>query len=274
VDHDRLAEFLRTRREALRPADVGMPTGGARRKPSLRREEVAALAGMSPDRYERLERGRAAQPTTDMMADLGRALRLDRAELAEACRLAGLPPPASGGRYVEPGMMLLLDALAGTPACVLDEALTVVAQNSLAEAVLGRCAGLPGWRSNLVWHWFTDERLRARCAPERHTAFGRALAAELRALVAWHGADRPVGRLAADLRTASEQFARQWTAAPIAPFEPVRLSIGHADAGLLELSGELAVSASTGHRLLVLRPLPGTLTVVRLRQLPLSGAAS
>src|SRR4051794_41600098 len=76
MDRAQLADFLRRRREALQPADVGLPAGSRRRAPGLRREEVAALTGMSTDYYARLEQQRGPQPSEQMVAALARALRL------------------------------------------------------------------------------------------------------------------------------------------------------------------------------------------------------
>jgi transcriptional regulator with XRE-family HTH domain len=267
MDQDGLADFLRIRREALRPPEVGLATTSTRRTPGLRREEVAALAGISVDRYERLERARAAPPPVDLMSGLARALRLDRAEFDTLCRLAGLPGAAPDRGYVDPGLMCLLDAVSAMPACVLDHELTVVEQNRLSEVLLGRCAGRPGWRSNLVWHWFTDDRMRATGTPEQRTGVGRALVAELRAVAAWRGPDDTAARLADELRTVSVGFARQWATTPAGQFEPVPWSIDHEAAGRLDLSWDLAVSRSTGHRLLMLRPKPATPTAERLGQL-------
>jgi transcriptional regulator with XRE-family HTH domain len=267
MDQYGLADFLRTRREATRPSEVGLATSGVRRTPGLRREEVAALAGISVDRYERLERARAAPPSIDLVSGLGRALRLDRAEFDLVCRLAGLTGAEPGRGYVGPGLMGLFDALSAMPAGVLDHELTVVEQNRLSEVLLGRCAGRPGWRSNLVWHWFTDDRVRSMSTPEQRTGVGRALVAELRAVAAWRGPDDRAQRLGDELRTVSDEFARQWTTTPAGRFEPVPWSIDHEPAGRLDLSWDLAVSTSSGHRLLMLRPKPTTATAERLRQL-------
>src|SRR6478609_9517798 len=92
-----LAEFLRARREALTPAQVGLPPGRARRTPGLRREEVALLAGVSVTWYTWLEQGRRINASTDVLRSIGRALRLDGAgqehlvTLAQPVEADGLP---------------------------------------------------------------------------------------------------------------------------------------------------------------------------------------
>src|SRR3954464_14968871 len=92
-----LGEFLRARREALRPADVGLPPGGRRRTPGLRREEVALLAGVSVTWYTWLEQGRRINASRDVLLALARALRLDDAGRDHLLALAN-----ADGRAVEP----------------------------------------------------------------------------------------------------------------------------------------------------------------------------
>lgn len=89
MDREALAEFLRTRRERLQPADVGLSSGARRRAPGLRREEVAQLALMSADYYTRLEQQRGPQPSTQILASLARALRLTADERDYLYRMAG-----------------------------------------------------------------------------------------------------------------------------------------------------------------------------------------
>ena len=95
-DRAELADFLRTRREALQPEDVGLPRGARRRTAGLRREEVAALCGMSADYYSRLEQERGPHPSEQMLAAIARGLRLSLDERDHLFRLAG--HPRRGGR--------------------------------------------------------------------------------------------------------------------------------------------------------------------------------
>src|SRR3954464_6128843 len=95
MERDRLADFLRHRRAAIRPAEVGIADGPRRRTTGLRREEVAMLAGMSVDYVVRLEQDRSSQPSTQLLGALARALRLSDDERAHLFHLAGHPPPPS-----------------------------------------------------------------------------------------------------------------------------------------------------------------------------------
>src|SRR5580700_7261341 len=93
MDRAAMADFLRHHREALRPADVGIPVTARRRTPGLRREDVAALAAMSTDYYTRLEQQRGPQPSEQMLGSLARALRLSGDERDYLFQLAGHTAP-------------------------------------------------------------------------------------------------------------------------------------------------------------------------------------
>lgn len=118
MDRDALAEFLRRRREAMQPADVGLPMGVRRRRTTgLRREEVAQLTGMSVDYYGRLEQSRSTQPSTQMLRALARALRLTDDETDHLYRLAGhaVPDRSAPSLHVKPALLFVLDQMATLP---------------------------------------------------------------------------------------------------------------------------------------------------------------
>src|SRR6201996_7295960 len=139
MDRAALADFLRRRREALQPADVGLPAGvpGRRRTPGLRREDVAALAAMSTDYYTRLEQQRAPQPSEQMLGSLAPALRLTRDERDYLFLLAGhaAPPQTATGAHVPPALLRVLDRLADTPALILSNVGETLVQNRMAAAL-------------------------------------------------------------------------------------------------------------------------------------------
>ena len=83
-----LGDYLRARREQLRPDDVGLVAGARRRVPGLRREEVATLAGISSAYYLRLEQGRDTCPSAQVVEALALTLRLDRKATEYLQRLA------------------------------------------------------------------------------------------------------------------------------------------------------------------------------------------
>ncbi|MFE7775194.1 helix-turn-helix transcriptional regulator [Streptomyces sp. NPDC057445] len=133
-----LGEFLRARRAALRPHDVGMASYGVRRVTGLRREEVAVLAGVNADYYTRLEQGRERHPSPQVLDALGRALRLGLDAHAHLHQLAGTAPNnqfAHTTDRVSPALRQLMDGYPGAPAFVINRTLDVLAANALAEAL-------------------------------------------------------------------------------------------------------------------------------------------
>ncbi|MFE7114393.1 helix-turn-helix domain-containing protein [Streptomyces sp. NPDC057654] len=139
MDDNHLGDFLRTRRAALRPQDVGIPSYGARRVAGLRREEVAVLAGVNADYYTRLEQGRERNPSPQVLDALSRALHLDTDARAHAYRLAGATlndqPSAHAAERVSPALRQLMDGYPNTPAFVMNRTLDLLAANALADAL-------------------------------------------------------------------------------------------------------------------------------------------
>ncbi|MFI1394337.1 helix-turn-helix domain-containing protein [Streptomyces sp. NPDC020681] len=130
-----LGHFVRTRRAALRPADVGLAGGPRRRVPGLRRDEVARLAGLSPGYYARIEQGHERRPSAAALAGVARALRLNRDEHDLLFRLTGRTPALE--RHVEPALLTLLDRLADLPALITTGDDEVLVRNGPARALLG-----------------------------------------------------------------------------------------------------------------------------------------
>lgn len=256
-----LGDFLRSRRERLRPQDVGMATGGRRRTPGLRREEVALLAALSTDYYSRLEQGRVKTPSEAALASLARAMRLSRDEQHHLFRLAGQRPPQphSPLAHVDPAMQYLLDVLDNTPAQVCDELLTVVAQNRAAGVLLGAWTGLPGYESNVTWRWFADPASRALNDPAEYERIGRAYAADLRAGFAKrsHG-DVFAHGMVADLLARSEEFRVLWERHDVEALSSAPKRILHPVVGELDLQCDVVLSPATGHRLVLFRPRIGS----------------
>src|SRR5689334_22474226 len=184
MDRAALADFLRRRREALQPGDVGLLAGfpGRRRTPGLRREDVAALAAMSADYYTRLEQQRGPQPSEQMLASLARALRLTADERDYLYRVAGHNPPdrLSGGAHVPPALQRVLDRLGDTPALVLSNTGETLVQNRMAVALLGDRSGYTGLERSEYYRWFRQpETARAMYPEEDRDRQSRAQVASL-----------------------------------------------------------------------------------------------
>ncbi|MFI7682485.1 helix-turn-helix transcriptional regulator [Streptomyces griseoaurantiacus] len=276
-DRNALGEFLRSRRERLRPRDVGLAPGGRRRTPGLRREEVAQLAVLSSDYYSRLEQGRVRTPSEAALAGLSRAMRLSGEEQRHLFRLAGQRPPEPHSPLapVDPAMRYLLDVLDGTPAQICDDLLTVVAQNRAAEALLGGWTGLPGHESNVTWRWFADLSSRELNDPAEHERIGRAYAADLRAGLAGRSTrDAAAHGLVADLLSRSGEFARMWEEHEVAALSSAPKRILHPLVGELDLQCDVVLSPATGHRLVLFRPRAGSDAVAKVDFLTVLGSQS
>jgi len=134
-----LGDYLKARRELIRPGDVGLPEGDRRRSHGLRRDEVAMLAGISAEYYLGLEEGRDRNPSEQVLDSIASALQLD-GEAASHLRRLALPEPTTGrrsarGEVVSPGIQSLILNFTSTPVYVQSRTLEVVAANPLAVAL-------------------------------------------------------------------------------------------------------------------------------------------
>ncbi|HEX4361140.1 MAG TPA: helix-turn-helix transcriptional regulator [Pseudonocardia sp.] len=269
MDRVELADFLRRRRERLRPRDIGLPDAGPRRTPGLRREEVAYLVGMSTDYYVRLEQQRSPQPSPQVLTALARALRLTDDERDHLFVLAGHPSPPGprAGDHVRPGMLALLDQLEHAPAQVLTDLGDLLAQNDMAQLLFGTmCSVAPGER-NVVWRWFTDPGVRARYPADEHDYYSRLHVADLRAAVARRGRDPLAAALVDRLRAASPEFTALWDQHEVAVRRRSRMRINHPALGPIELDSELLLTPAEDQQFLVFTPPPGSITADQLAQL-------
>ncbi|WHM35229.1 helix-turn-helix transcriptional regulator [Streptomyces sp. BPPL-273] len=261
VKYTELGAFLRSRRERIRPADVGLPSGPRRRVPGLRREEVAQLAGASVDYYNELERGAGSQPSEQMIAALARALRLSADERDYLYRLADRPVPVQGGAasHVHPGMLDLLGRMASTPAQVITDLHVTLVQNPLAVALLGDQSGLRGPRASFVHRWFTEPAARDLYPEADHAAQSRAFVADLRAAAARRDARDPeAGTMIRTLLGLSPEFAALWADHDVAVRRDDRKRLNHPTLGLIEVNCLNLFSEDGRQRLLWFTPAVGT----------------
>ncbi|GAA2356313.1 MULTISPECIES: helix-turn-helix transcriptional regulator [Streptomyces] len=274
MNHSELAAFLKSRRDRIRPGDVGLPTGPRRRVPGLRREEVAQLAGLSADYYTELERGRGAQPSAQVLAALARALRLDGDERDHLFHLADRPvPPAAHGpnAHVQPGLLGLLDRLTTTPAQVITDLHEILVQNPLAAALVGRPPAVRGPEASLVHRWFTDPGARAIYPAEDHPHHSRVFVADLQAVAARRGKDSEVTRMVATLRRRSREFATLWDTHDVALRRTDHKRIVHPALGVIELDCHSLFSEDGRQRLLWFSAPPGTEGAAQLELLSVIG---
>ena len=269
-----LGSFLKSRRDRIRPADVGLPSGPRRRVPGLRRDEVAVLAGASVDYYIELERGAGAQPSEQMLAALARALRLTLDERDHLYHLAGRPLPAAGGStaHVHPGMLDLLDRLTATPAQVITDLHVVIVQNRLAAALLGPALEPAGMRASFVYRWFTEPAARALYPSEDHPHHSEVFVADLRAAVARRDArDEEANTMVAELLRRSAEFAALWERHDVAVRRNDRKRIVHPSLGVIEVNCLNLFSEDGRQRLLWFTPAIGTDSVEALELLSVLG---
>lgn len=157
-----LSEFLTSRRHRLDPSDVGLPAGGRRRTPGLRREEVAALAGVGLTWYTWLEQGREISVSAGFLDNLSRVLKLDAAERRYLYLLTQQRPPAEPGKTwcVVPQIVhRLINDLPLRPAYVINLRWDVLAWNPAADRVFRFSSHTPE-RRNLLWMLFADSFTR------------------------------------------------------------------------------------------------------------------
>jgi transcriptional regulator with XRE-family HTH domain len=256
MQRDQLADFLRRRREAIRPAEVGLADGRRRRTAGLRREEVAMLAGMSVDYVVRLEQGRSSQPSTQLLGALARALRLSDDERDHLFHLAGhQPPPADGvARLARAGLVRMLDLLGDTAAMVLSDLGEVLAQNRAAVLLSGDHTGFTGDRRYVVYRWFTEPAVRAIQPPEDHDHHARQIVADLRAAAGRRSGDSTVAGLVERLAAASAEFRTLWAEHEVAVRRADRKTMLHPRVGRLLMECETLVTPDHGQELVVLTP--------------------
>jgi transcriptional regulator with XRE-family HTH domain len=262
VDREELADFLRSRRERLRPADVGLAAGQRRRTPGLRREEVAQLASMSVDYYTRLEQARGPQPSRAVLTGLARALRLSDDEWAHLFHLVGehLQPSSRLTSEVRPGILHMLDRMDDTPAMVIDAKYQVLAWNQLAAALITDFSALPVRERNLIRRRFLSVPTLASCRFDREETlhFGQEVVADLRTAAARYPDDPEIRELIDDTVAGSSEFAALWAEHEVAVQHTLCKRILHPVVGELELLCEMLVIPDRDQRVLLYTAEPGS----------------
>jgi transcriptional regulator with XRE-family HTH domain len=247
IAQEELAGCLRSWRERLTPAEAGVPAGRGRRTPGLRREEVAALAGVSLDYLARLEQGRALGPSPSVLASLARALRLTDDERAHLFRLAGHAEPGSGtiNRHITPSLQRLLDRLNDVPVMVIDAAGGIVAANPLANALMGDLSGASRRERTIPWRHFSGIPSRLERTPEERAEAEEAMAADLHDALGRFPDDQYLNELIGDLRQISPRFAELWEKRPVARKPSRTKTFNHPEIGTITLDCDaLAVHGS------------------------------
>ena len=228
-----LGSFLRDRRARLDPAALGF-SGGRRRTPGLRREEVAQRANISPTWYTWLEQGRGGAPSADVLDRLAAGLMLTDPEREHLFLLGlGRPPETRyrGSDGVTPRLQRVLDALPISPAIIKTATWDVVAWNRAAAVLLTDYGTLPREQRNILRLIFGNARVRA--AQEDWLGVARYVVAAFRADAARAGAE--TAQLVEELSQASPEFAALWRENDVAGQGEGTKRLHHPEIGLVEL---------------------------------------
>lgn len=260
MSDNELGAYLRARREALKPADVGLPDGSRRRTPGLRRSELATVAGVSVEYLTRLEQGRDRNPSIQVLVSLAEALRLAPEERMHLRHLAKLSNggidlcPSSGfapSRVVRPAVRALLDQLEPAPAVLVNRLGEVIAHTTGFERLFGPIGLLQDEEPNLNRYVFADVRARIAFPDWDKVADEQAAALKYEA-----GTDDPyAGELIEELSfAAGESFTGRLSGPPVPPrMAPVQ-RMAHPEAGELRLAREPLDLAGGEQRIVVYLP--------------------
>jgi transcriptional regulator with XRE-family HTH domain len=260
-----LGRFLRARRTQVTPADVGFtPGAGVRRTPGLRREEVAALAGVSIDYYNRIERGKETRPSPAVVDALARALKLDSDEhehlrdLAVRAARHASEPPSVPSRTVRPQVKLVLESLRPNPAYVTSRTLDLLAYNPGALALYAGIEDWPARQRNLARFLFLHPAARDVYADWEQQI--RGCVARVRALAGTDPDAPDLAALVGELLLKSPDFAKLWECYDVTGRNSgQRKTFQHPQVGTITLAFQgMQLEGTGGQRLGVYTADPGT----------------
>jgi hypothetical protein len=260
-----ITSFLSSRRAKLSPEEAGVPLyGGRRRVPGLRREEVAQLAGVSTDYYARLERGKVAGASREVLEAIARALQLDQDErehlfdLVKISQTRTAPRRGATASTVRAGLQLVLDSIS-TPAYLQNARLDRLAANRMGRALYSHPMDGSQDRFNYALWLFLDPR-----AHEFHRDFDAAkhnVVALLHAATAKDPYDQGLIDVIGRLSTQSEEFRNYWASHDIFRYRRGAKLLTHSQMGDLEFGYEsFELPTDPGLVMLVYTVEPGSPT--------------
>jgi transcriptional regulator with XRE-family HTH domain len=271
--------FLTTRRARLAPERVGLPTSRRRRVPGLRREEVAALAGVSTEWYTRLEKGHIGGVSEDVLEAVARALRLDEDERIYLLDLARAARPARRAARrrrkdveIPASVQWMVDSMTMAPALVRDGRLDIVASNALCRALYSPMfdshTTAERGRVNFPRYFFLDPGSSQFFVDWEEGA--KATVAVLRAEAGRDPHDRALRELVGELSTLSPEFRTMWASHDVRIHHQGVKRLDHPEVGRLELAFRalnLPLTQGAAHDLTVYAAEPGTPSEERLKVL-------
>ncbi|WP_066038972.1 helix-turn-helix transcriptional regulator [Herbiconiux solani] len=267
------ASVLRSWRDRVRPADVGLPAGGLRRTSGLRREELAALAGVSVDYIVRLEQGRASHPSPQLLGALAIALRLTEDERDHLYRVAGVAPPTRGvvPQHITPGVQRIVDRLGDVPLAVFTATHDILLWNPLWAALAGDPSAHTGRDRNLVWRHFTTGHDGTEFDERHEEEFASDLAADLRSALGRYPDDAALADLVARLRAESPEFERRWAEAKVAEHRSSRKTVTGTPVGPITVDCDVLTVPGGDLRIVVYTVEPGSEDEAKLDLLRVTG---
>jgi transcriptional regulator with XRE-family HTH domain len=273
TNRDEVRDFLSSRRARITPDRAGLAVyGGNRRVPGLRREEVALLAGMSVDYYNRVERGNLQGVSEAVLSSIVRALQLDEAEtghlfdLARAANTSPVKRRRSSAQSVRPSLQRLLDSMTDAPAWIRNNRHDFVAGNRLGYALYSEIFTDPIRPANTARFVFLNERSKPFYPDWEKSADD--IVAILRSEAGSNPFDRDLSDLIGELSTRSETFRTRWAAHNVRFHRTGIKHLHHPEVGDLELSYEsLELTSDPGLILLAYTAEPGSASEDGLRLL-------
>ncbi len=261
-----LAQFLRTRRERISPSQVGLPVGGRRRTPGLRREELAMVAGVGTTWYTWLEQGRDITVSAPVLESLACALQLDADEQTHLSILAREQLPATpfpAEDTVDPALQLILETMGVYPAYVICPRWDIIAWNRAACQVYADFSMMSPQERNFLWFLFTDQRLRTRLVDwegkaQHALAFFRT-STQLYIGEAW------LTEIVTDLEQVSPEFREWWPRYDVQGCNTCQARLNHPLVGLLSTQAtSFQLAGHPGLQMIVDTPVSGTDTQAKL----------
>lgn len=279
--HGDLAAALKSWRARMSPRDVGLPAAAGRRAVGLRREELAALAGLSVDYVVRLEQGRARNPSDQVVASLARALQLREAERDHLYRIAGLlaPLPGTVSTHIPPSVQRLVARLGESPIAVFSASWTLLTWSPLWAALIGDPEALSRRDRNLLRSHFLGGGLAATHGHSVRPALGsrhfeESLVADLRRVEGRYPEDPATAELIDDLVRGSELFRELWESGAVGEHQSELKTLEHPIVGDLTLDCDVLSVAGTDLRIVVYTAATGTPDSEKLDFLRVSALAS
>jgi transcriptional regulator with XRE-family HTH domain len=256
-----IRDFLTSRRARITPEDVGLTVYGPRRVPGLRREEVATLAGVSVDYYNRMERGNLSGASDSVLDALAGALGLDEAERAHLFDLARASQPSARRRSttqnVRPSVQWMLDSMTGSAAIAENGRLDALATNQLGRAFYSHLFDAAGRPVNFARFVFLDPRAKEFYADWERSA--KDCVALLRSEAGRNPFDRELSDLVGELSTRSEEFRGHWATHNVRLHNKGEKRFNHPVVGELELSyNRIELAADPGLTIIAYTAEPGS----------------